>query len=162
MPPPPRTPRTSLGSLLLCFPQTEQVMTNRLLPSLEEQLHFLCCFCARVGPVMLRGYLCDDQVQGYREENLRVDWETWILPSISLGFQDILLPRKQRDSTCARKRSLGTESPPQSHQVRSGAVTWHHEALQLLEELPHPQGTWEAAQHRPHVSQGDLPQLTLG
>lgn len=57
-------------------------------------------------------YLCDDQsqMQGYREENLRVDWETWILP-VS-GFLDILLSRKQRDGTGARKRSLGTERPP--------------------------------------------------
>lgn len=49
-------------------------------------------------------------MQGYREENLRVDWETWILP-VS-GFLDILLSRKQRDGTGARKRSLGTERPP--------------------------------------------------
>lgn len=39
-----------------------------------------------------------------------MDLETWILP-VS-GFLDILLTRKQRDGTGARKRSLGTESPP--------------------------------------------------
>lgn len=57
MPPPPCAPHTSLGSLLLCFPQTEQVVANCLLPSLEEQHHFLCCFCAHAGPVMLCSFV---------------------------------------------------------------------------------------------------------